>query len=86
MRQASKPAMDRVRDPRGRADWLAANCLREVIRQSNNPALAAAYQVSRGEVEDLLKNVLGPKTAAGRKVKRMIQTGTEILGELRNAH
>jgi hypothetical protein len=84
MRQTSKPAMDRVRNPQGRADWLAASCLKEVVRRSSNPALAAAYQMSRGEVEDLLKSVLGPKTAAGRKVKKAIQTGKEILGELRS--
>jgi len=82
MKTSSKSAMDRVRNPQGRADWLAANLLREAIKRKNDPALKAAYAVSKGEVEDLLKKVLGPKTTLGRQVKKAIQTGRELMQEM----
>jgi len=85
MNHQTKSAMERVRNPQGRADWLAAKLLREGVRRSNSRLLSMAFEQSRGELENLLKDVLGPRTKAGREVKRIVKTGREILGEL-SAH
>jgi hypothetical protein len=82
MNAQPKSAMERVRNPQGRADWLAANLLKEAVKRTNDPVLKVAHVVSRNEVEDLLKRVLGPKTAAGRSVKRLIEIGREVAQEL----
>ena len=78
-----KTPMQRVRKPKGRIDWLAASLIQESVRQSNDPAIKAAYAVSRGEVEGLLKNVLGPRTSAGRKVKHLIEAGQQLIQQVR---
>jgi hypothetical protein len=82
MKASPKSAMERVRNRTGRADWFVSALLKEGVRRTNDPALKAAYAVSKNEIDDLLKQVAGPKTKIGRKVKQVIQTGRSVLQEM----
>jgi len=75
----TKTPLQRVKDPTGRLDWLAAKLVERVVEQKQNPLLAAVYAEVRKPLEDLLRANLGPRNRKMREVRKHIEAGQKIL-------
>jgi hypothetical protein len=66
-------AMGRVRNPTGRADWLAANLIQEAVRRLSNPLVNEVYKVASPEIERVLVGTLGPRTKRGKVIRQYVR-------------
>ena len=77
-----KSVLDRVRRPAGRVDLLVGRVIGEAVKQHASPASQVVYQAVRTEVDQLIHQVLGPKTRAGRQLKEILAAGRELAGTI----
>jgi hypothetical protein len=74
-----KTPLQRVKNPTGRLDWLAAKLIERAVQNRKNPVLSAVYAELQPGVETLLRAHLGPRNRKLREVKKHIEAGTRIL-------
>ncbi len=74
-----KTPLQRVKDPAGRLDWLAAKLLERVVEQRKNPVIDAVYQEVRIPLEQLFRAKLGPRNRKAREFKKYLEQGTKIM-------
>lgn len=74
-----KTPLQRVKNPTGRLDWLAAKLLERAVQQQQNPALSGIYQELRAPLEQALRITLGPRNKKLRKVRKYITEGQKML-------
>jgi hypothetical protein len=77
--------MDRVKNPQGRPDWLAAKLLERVIGQSSDQRLKFVHSAVKNELETLLLKTIGPRTKRGRQVKELLEKGKALVREIQAA-
>ena len=74
-----KTPLQRVKDPTGRLDWLAAKLLERAVEQKNDPAISAMYAEVRKPLEQALRKTLGPRNKSLRPIRKYITEGQKML-------
>lgn len=78
-RQDLKTPMQRIKDPRGRIDWLLGSLLARAVEERRSPVLNQVYAQLREPLELMLRSQLGPKNKALRPVRKYIAEGQKLL-------
>lgn len=71
--------IDRIKQPQGRIDWLAAKLLEKAVEKRANPLLQALYAEFQPDIERAIRAQFGPKNRSMRKLKQYVVTGTRLL-------
>lgn len=74
-----KTPLQRVKNPTGRLDWLAAKLLERAIELRKDPVLTAFYDEVRQPLEQALRSTLGPRNRKLRTVRKCITEGQKML-------
>ena len=76
-------SLQRVKNPTGRMDWLAANLLKRAVENSSNPLLKAVYAEVGPQLEGLIVKNLGPKNKTMRRIRYAVRTADNIQRRMR---
>ncbi len=76
-----KTPLQRVKNPTGRLDWLAAKLLERVVEQKQSPVLSALYAELRTPLEQALRKSVGPQNKTVRDLKKYITQGNKMLSK-----
>lgn len=74
-----KTPLQRVKNPTGRLDWLAAKLLERAVEQRQNPVVNAIYAEVKAPLENLMRMQLGPRSKRARQVRKYIAQANQIL-------
>ncbi len=74
-----KTPLQRVKNPTGRLDWLAAKLLERAVEQRQNPVVNAIYAEVKAPLEQLFRVHLGPRNRQARQIRQYLKQGNEIL-------
>lgn len=74
-----KTPLQRVKDPTGRLDWLAAKLLERLVERTQDPVLSAVYREGRGSLEQFFRKSIGPRNRKLRDLKKYIAEGQKML-------
>lgn len=74
-----KTSLQRVKNPTGRLDWLAAKLLERAVEQRQNPVVNAIYAEVKAPLENLMRMQLGPRSKRARQVRKYIAQANQIL-------
>lgn len=74
-----KTSLQRVKNPTGRLDWLAASLLKRAVDRRGNPVEIAIHDAIREPLERLLQTHLGPRNRKTRQLRKYLERGNQIL-------
>ena len=74
-----KTSLQRVKNPTGRLDWLAAALLARMVEQKADPVLSAVYAEIRTPLEQALRKSVGPRNRTVRDLRKYIEQGNAML-------
>lgn len=74
-----KTPLQRVKNPTGRLDWLAAKLLERAVEQQRNETAKAVYAQFKDPLEKLFRAHLGPRNRNTRQIQKYLKQGNLIL-------
>ena len=77
-----KTPLQRVKNPQGRLDWLAAKLLEYAVCRKQDPLLSAVYTEVRDPLERTLRRTLGPRNHQFRDVQKYVIEGHKIIEQI----
>ena len=74
-----------VKNPQGRADWLASKLLERTVVENGDPLIALIHREFAPHIDIILRQTIGPKTKHGRAIKKYVTEGRRLMGEVAKA-
>jgi hypothetical protein len=78
-RQDLKTTLQRVKNPTGRLDWLAAKLVEQTVKEWGNPFMQELYSKVREPLERGIRGQFSPRKKAMKDLKKYILEGNRMI-------